>query len=92
MGEELLRKLLENDGARVLYFIDPMAEAHQRLFGLELRLKIGPYALDRTNFTQHRKDFFIGAAMQGSLQRSDGRGDHCVGIRQRGRGDQPAKC
>src|SRR2546422_3144425 len=63
LGEELLRELLEDHGARILDLVDPVAEPHDRLLLLQLGVQVRTHALDRADLAQHGHDFLIGPAV-----------------------------
>ena len=67
-------------GARIVIFVDAMAEAHQYCFAgfhaLDVRGNVG----ERADFEQHAEDFFVGAAVERAVERGRGGGGGRVGI------------
>ena len=72
--EDVVGDLFDDAGARVVIFVDAVAEAHEFGFaGLDALDEIRNF-LHGTNFHQHANDFFVGAAVERAVERGDCRG------------------
>ena len=77
--------------ARVEHFVDAMADSHDLLFLGELLFEPWVDTVFATDFLEHVDDAFIGAAMEGAFEGSDGRGDRGEHVAERCDGDARAE-
>src|SRR5437763_7098325 len=78
--EYVVRRLLDDPGARVVVLVDAVAEAHQPPFaGLDLLDERGNVP-DRADLAQHLEDRLVRAAVQRAVERGGGAGDGGVRI------------
>src|SRR5258708_35873078 len=81
--EDFVSDALDDARARIVMLVDTMAEAHQLGFARLYLLDELRNFLDRADFHEHAKDFFVGAAVERTIERRNGRGRG--GVRIQGR-------
>ena len=86
----LLGERLQVTSARVVRLVDAVAEAHDPVLAGEALLDVRLHVVHGANFIEHVHHFFIGAAVQRTLQCANGRSDGAVHIAERANGD--ARC
>src|SRR5437879_2517972 len=78
--EDFVSDVLDDAGARIVILVNAMAESHELDFtGFDALDELGNF-LYRADLHEHVQNFFIGAAMERAVERSDGRGGSAVGI------------
>ena len=68
-----------------------MPDAHDFPLVGQCVLDVGVNLVQRTNLFKHLDHAFVGAAVQGALERADGRGDRGIHVAQRGDGHSSAE-
>src|SRR5229473_5682134 len=78
--EDFVSDVLDDASARIVILVNTMAESHELDFtGFDALDELGNF-LYRADLHEHVQNFFIGAAMERAVERSDGRGGGAVGI------------
>ena len=72
--ENFVGDALHDARARIVIFVDAVAEAHQLLFAGFHALDVRRHVVDRADIQQHAQHCFVGAAVQRAIERGGGRG------------------
>src|SRR6266566_4298253 len=78
--EHFIRDVLDDAGSGIVILVDAMAESHEFHFaGFDALDEVGNF-LDRANLHEHVQYFFIGAAVERTVESSDRGGGRGIGI------------
>src|SRR6266853_3478085 len=78
--EDFVSDVLDDTGARIVILVDAMAESHELDFaGFDALDEVGNF-LDRANLHEHVQNFFVGAAVQRTVEGRDRRRRGGVGV------------